>query len=218
VTAQLDLPGLPATPITQWLSATLGAPDPRSPYTAEIISGGLSNITYRLQWNGRRLVLRRPPLSQALPRAHDVQRECRVMGALADTAVPVPSIIAFCDALEVMGAPFYLMAEVAGSVLRTPADTATLTVPQRQRLSTGLVDVLAALHSVEPASVGLADFGKHGDYAARQLRTWGGQWRRSATRDLPDMRRLLSALAESIPAARETVILHGDYRLDKTLS
>jgi len=211
------LPGLPAGPVTRWLAATLGDASPADSYAAEVISGGLSNITYRLRWGGRRLVLRRPPLGPALPRAHDVRREYRVMNALADGPVPVPATIAFCADLDVLGAPFYLMDEVQGTVLRAPADTAALTEGQRQHLSAELVDVLAALHSVDPASAGLDDLGKHGGYASRQLRTWGAQWQRSATRDLPDMERLLSRLADGVPAVEETTIVHGDYRLDNTI-
>jgi aminoglycoside phosphotransferase (APT) family kinase protein len=217
VTALLDLPGLPGEPVTRWLTATLGAGMPADPYTAKVISGGLSNITYRLRWGGRRLVLRRPPLGELLPRAHDVQREYRVMSALANSAVPVPATIAFCADREVLGAPFYLMEEVPGTVLRAPAETAALTVAERRQLSAELVDTLAALHSVDPGSVGLEDFGRHGGYARRQLRTWGEQWQRSATRDLPDMELLLSRLADGVPAAEETTIVHGDYRLDNTI-
>lgn len=217
MTAPLDLPGLPGGPVTRWLTATLGEPGPGGSYQAEVISGGLSNITYRLRWGGRRLVLRRPPLGRALPRAHDVQREYRVMSALAATPVPVPATIAFCGDHDVLGAPFYLMDEVTGAVLRAPADTAALTEVQRHVLSADLVDVLAALHSVEAGSAGLADFGRPGGYARRQLRTWGTQWQRSATRDLPDMERLLSRLSDVVPAAEETTVVHGDYRLDNTI-
>lgn len=215
--APLDLPGLPGGPVTRWLTATLGTADLGDSYAAEVISGGLSNITYRLRWGGRRLVLRRPPLGQALPRAHDVQREYRVMSALAAAPVPVPVTIAFCGDLDILGAPFYLMDEVPGAVLRAPADTAALTAGQRHQLSAELVDVLASLHSVDAVSAGLEDFGRHGGYARRQLRTWGAQWQRSATRDLPDMERLLSRLIDSVPAAEETAIVHGDYRLDNTI-
>ena len=217
MTTPPDLPGLPGGPVTRWLAATLGDAGPGDSYAAEVISGGLSNITYRLRWGGRRLVLRRPPLGQALPRAHDVQREYRVMRALAAAPVPVPATIAFCADRDVLGAPFYLMDEVPGAVLRAPADTAPLTAAQRRQLSAELVDVLAALHSVDAVSIGLEDFGRHGGYARRQLRTWGEQWQRSATRDLPDMERLLSRLTDSVPAAQETAIVHGDYRLDNTI-
>ena len=217
MTAPLDLPGLPGGPVTRWLTATLGDAGPGDSYAAEVISGGLSNITYRLRWGGRRLVLRRPPLGQALPRAHDVQREYRVMSALVATPVPVPVTVAFCGDRDVIGAPFYLMDEVPGAVLRTTADTAALTAVQRHQVSAELVDVLAALHSVDAGPAGLEDFGRHGGYARRQLRTWGAQWQRSATRDLPDMERLLSRLIDGVPAAEETAIVHGDYRLDNTI-
>lgn len=217
MTIQPDLPGLATKPTTRWLGAALGPDDPGRPYAAEVISGGLSNITYRLRWGGRRLVLRRPPLSQALPRAHDVEREFRIMSALEPTAVPVPVTVTFCGDREVLGVPFYLMEEVPGTVLRSPEQTASLTGEQRRQLSAELVHVLAALHGVNVASAGLDDFGKHGGYAVRQLRTWTAQWQRSATRDLPDMQRLLSQLAAAMPTAEETTIVHGDFRLDNTI-
>jgi len=211
----VDLPGLPGEQTRRWLQATLGPAD--GDWTAQIISGGLSNITYRLRWGSRRLVLRRPPLGTLLPRAHDMHREFRVLEALFPTAVPVPEVIAYCDDTDVLGAPFYLMRELDGQVIRSVDDAATLAEDDRGALSDAVLDVLADLHAVDPGAVGLADYGRWGGYAARQVRTWGKQWARSRTRDLPDMDRLLELLAGAVPANDETTIVHGDYRLDNTM-
>ena len=216
MTAPLDLPGLPGGPVTRWLTATLGDAGPGDSYAAEVISGGLSNITYRLRWGGRRLVLRRPPLGQALPRAHDVQREYRVMSALVATPVPVPVTVAFCGDRDVIGAPFYLMDEVPGAVLRTTADTAALTAVQRHQVSAELVDVLAALHSVD---AGPAAWRTSAGTAATRGASCGPGGRSGS--DRPPVtcptERLLSRLIDGVPAAEETAIVHGDYRLDNTI-
>jgi aminoglycoside phosphotransferase (APT) family kinase protein len=213
-----DLPGLPGEPTARWLRDVLPGDEPSRPWSAELISGGLSNLTYRARLGSERLVIRRPPLGPALPRAHDMHREYRVLTALSPTPVPVPEALAFCADPDVIGAPFYVMREVPGVVVRTPADAARLSADQRRKLSEHLVDVLADLHAVDPDAAGLADFGRHGGYAARQLRTWGQQWQRSRTRQLPDMDRLITRLAGQLPRAEETTLVHGDYRLDNTIA
>jgi aminoglycoside phosphotransferase (APT) family kinase protein len=212
-----DLPGLPAKPAREWLRNERPDLDLDRDWRPEIISGGLSNITYRLRTAGGSYILRRPPLGPVLPRAHDMYREYRVLAALWPTSVPVPEPLAMCADPGVIGAPFYLMREVRGAVLRSAMDTCTLTVEQRGQVAEQLVQTLAELHAVDPDAAGLGDYGRHGGYAARQIRTWGQQWRRSRTRELPDMDRLLDALAAELPPDRETTIVHGDFRLDNTI-
>jgi aminoglycoside phosphotransferase (APT) family kinase protein len=212
-----ELPGLPAGPTHDWLRSVLPDDDRSAGWTAELISGGLSNLTYRIHWGSQQLVLRRPPLGHLLPRAHDMRRESRVMSALGPTAVPVPEVIAFCDDESVLGVPFYLMREVEGLILRDADDAGQLTPQQRETLSGQLVDALADLHAVDPDAVGLGDFGSRGDYASRQLRTWGKQWQRSRTRDLPDVDRLLDTLARNLPGDPSISLVHGDYRFDNTV-
>ncbi|MDQ1737454.1 MAG: hypothetical protein QOH56_3705 [Pseudonocardiales bacterium] len=118
--------------------------------------------------------------------AHDMRREHRVLAALDATPVPVPDVVAFCEDDGVVGAPFYIMREVGGAVVRGAAEAAKLTIEQRAALSDGLLDALRDLHEVDVDGVGLGDFGKRGGYAARQVRTWGKQWQSSKTRELPD--------------------------------
>ncbi len=210
-----DLPGLSAAPLSGWLAqAGLTAP-----WTAEVISGGLSNITYRLRVGDRHLILRRPPLGGVLATAHDMAREYKVLAALGGTPVPVPQVLAYCADPDVIGAPFYLMDEVHGEVLRTAQDCAGLTAAQREQITDELARVLAAIHAVEPGEVGLADFGRPDGYNTRQLRRWGGQWQATPGADSADMDLLLARLGEHVgelPGYRTSVV-HGDFRLDNTL-
>lgn len=213
----MDLAGLPARPTRGWLRRNVPEADVSGPWAPEIITGGLSNITYRLPLPSGTLILRRPPLGRLLPRAHDVAREYRVLSALAPTAVPVPAPLGFCSDPDVIGAPFYVMRQVVGDVLRTRADTGRLTVAQRSAVADDLASTLAVLHAVDPAEAGLGDFARHGGYCGRQLATWGAQWERSRTRDLPEMTKLLGALAEQAPEDSATSLVHGDYRLDNVI-
>jgi aminoglycoside phosphotransferase (APT) family kinase protein len=217
VSAVADLAGLPAAAVRGWLSRNVPEADVSGGWAPEIIAGGLSNITYRLPLPSGTLILRRPPAGHLLPRAHDVAREYRVLAALAPTPVPVPEPLGFCADPDVIGAPFYVMREVGGDVLRTRADTGALAAAQRSAVARELASTLAALHAVDPAAIGLGDFGRRAGYCARQLATWGAQWERSRTRDLPEMTKLLAALAERTPADSATSIVHGDYRLDNVI-
>jgi aminoglycoside phosphotransferase (APT) family kinase protein len=212
-----DLPGLPAAPAGRWLGDALPGLFDGGPWRAELISGGLSNITYRLWLPGGTVILRRPPLAHVLPRAHDMAREYRVLRALFGTAVPVPEPLALCSDPEVLGATFYVMRDVPGSVLRTGADTEPLPPAVRGDLAASLIAVLADLHDVPPDAVGLGDYGRRSGYCVRQIKTWGAQWERSRTRDLPDMDRLLARLAELAPEDSACTIVHGDFRLDNTV-
>jgi aminoglycoside phosphotransferase (APT) family kinase protein len=214
-----DLPGLPAAPVEKWLRSVLPDEFANGPWHAEVISGGLSNITYRLHLpSGRVVILRRPPRGDTLPRAHDMAREYRVLSALVPTAVPVPVPIALCTDPAVLGKTFYLMREVQGTVLRTTDDTEPLPEAARGQLASAAITTLADLHAIDVDAVGLGDYGKRSGYCARQIRTWGGQWERSKTRDLPDMERLLGLLSERAPEDSGLAIVHGDFRIDNTIT
>jgi aminoglycoside phosphotransferase (APT) family kinase protein len=212
-----DLPGLPAAPVDRWLRSVLPELIQDGPWSAEVISGGLSNITYRLRLPGGTIILRRPPLGHVLPRAHDMLREHRVLSALSVTPVPVPEPLALCTDPDVLGVTFYAMREISGTVLRQPEDTDALSPSARAALADALVRVLADLHAVDPDAVGLGDYGRRSRYCARQIRTWGGQWERSKTRDLPDMELLIKRLAERAPEDSGFAVVHGDFRLDNTI-
>ncbi|MEU2614574.1 phosphotransferase family protein [Micromonospora sp. NPDC007271] len=204
------------------LAAYLAAHRPElaaGPLSARLIAGGRSNLTYLLRCGDREVVLRRPPLGHVLATAHDMAREHRVISALAPTDVPVPAALLLCPDDDVIGAPFYLMAKVDGVVYRSRSQTDPLTAGQRRDLAMAMMDTLAALHAVEPAAVGLADFGRPDGYLARQVHRWAGQLDRSRSRPLPGIDELRDALAGSVPeGANAGRIVHGDYRLDNLLA
>ena len=215
MTTPPELPGLPRESFTPWARTHL--PGLGDDWRAEVISGGLSNITYRVVGESTTVIVRRPPLGKLLPSAHDMGREHRVLSALQDTDVPVPGVLAFTDDPDVVGAPFYVMAEVLGEVFREPAQTASLDLEQRRQLSEALVDVLAAIHAVDLDGCGLRDFGRSEGYLERQVRRWGQQWAASRTRDLPAMDTLIAELDRQRPEGGDVTLVHGDYRLDNTL-
>ena len=164
---------------------------------------------------GRELVIRRPPQGQLLPKAHDMWREYRIIDGLWPTAVPVAEPIAYCDDRAVAETHFYVMGKVEGEALYTAAAvTAWLDEPARRRAGESFVDVLAALHALDPADVGLAELGRHDGYIARQLRTWYGSWTASidaAGLDDPRVHELHELLSARIPEQGPARVVHGDY-------
>ncbi|HEV2635977.1 MAG TPA: phosphotransferase family protein [Actinocrinis sp.] len=187
------------------------------PLSGAVIAGGRSNLTYAVTDGAQRWAVRRPPLGHVLATAHDMGREYRVMSALAPTAVPVPETVAYCADPDVIGAPFYVMQYVDGAVYRLAEDTADLAPDRRAAMTDALVDVLAALHEVDPAAVGLADFGRPDGFLERQVRRWKTQLDASRSRPLAGADALHAGLAASIPASARACLLHGDYRLDNVL-
>jgi aminoglycoside phosphotransferase (APT) family kinase protein len=202
--------------LAKWLAGA-GLADLGELRAVELISGGRSNLTYRLDLAGGQIVLRRPPLGHVLPTAHDMSREYRVLTALSGTAVPVPHPLAICQDLDVIGAPFYLMRFVDGLVLRTAQDGAALTPEQAAELSNLMAETMAAIHSVDLDTTGLADFGRPVGYLARQLARWQRQRELSNTRELPGYPELVERLAARMPDSADGTLVHGDFRLDNTL-
>ncbi|GAA3992096.1 phosphotransferase family protein [Thermobifida alba] len=187
------------------------------PLTGELIEGGRSNLTYSVTDGATRWVVRRPPLGHVLPTAHDMAREYRVISALADTPVPVPGTVTLCEDETVIGARFYVMDFVTGVPLRRAEQLAPRGPERTRDIALRLIDTLAALHSVDPADVGLADFGRPEGFLERQVRRWGKQLDASRSRDLPGIDELRARLAENVPASGPAAIVHGDYRLDNAL-
>jgi aminoglycoside phosphotransferase (APT) family kinase protein len=167
--------------------------------------------------DGERYVLRRPPLGDVLPTAHDVLREQRIIAALADTEVPVPRVVGACDDLDVIGAPFYVMAFVDGVVLHDFAASATLTPESRHAAGLSMIDVMVALHAVDLDEVGLGELARPRPYVERQLRRWHGQWEQSDLRDLTGMVDLHDWLAANMPEEGKPGIVHGDFRLGNAI-
>jgi len=199
--------------LAAYVTPTLGA----GPLTATLIVGGKSNLTFRISRGGDSWVLRRPPLGHVLATAHDVHREFRVLTALAPTGFPVPSPILFCADETVLGAPFYLMEDVAGTIFRTAAELAILTPARGRQLSENLVDNLVRLHAIDTASVGLADFGRPEGFLQRQVRRWTTQFAGSRSRDIPGIDALIDDLSRNVPVSGPAALVHGDYKLDNVV-
>ncbi|PZO20429.1 MAG: phosphotransferase family protein [Burkholderiales bacterium] len=180
------------------------------------IEGGQSNPTYIVDAGARRYVLRRKPSGQLLPSAHAVEREFRVMHALAGSAVPVPSTCALCEDPGVLGTSFYLMDFVEGRILGD--QTLPGMVPlERHAMYVEMNRVLACLHGVDYLERGLQDFGREGQYVERQVERWSRQYRASETHLIPEMDNLIGWLGDRIPRQLGTSIVHGDYRLDNVI-
>ncbi|MBP2455562.1 aminoglycoside phosphotransferase (APT) family kinase protein [Mycolicibacterium lutetiense] len=188
---------------------------------AELIAGGRSNLTFRVCDDASAWVLRRPPLHGLTPSAHDMAREYKVVAALAGTAVPVARAVTMSNDESVLGAPFQMVENVSGQVVRSAAELAAMGDEQVISDSVdALIRVLADLHAVDFEAVGLGDFGKPAGYLERQVRRWGSQWDLVRLPDDPrddDVKRLHQALADSVPAQSRNSIVHGDYRIDNTI-
>jgi aminoglycoside phosphotransferase (APT) family kinase protein len=200
-----------------YLVDALGAERITGPLTASLIGGGRSNPTYRLSDGTQSWVLRRPPYGHMLPSAHDMKREYTAIEALGRTAVPVPQAVHLCEDLSVLGARFYLMELVDGTPVGTVEQASDLTPDERRRLGFCLAETLAALHKVDPGSVGLENFGRPDGYLERQLRRWSQQWEASRTIDRPEVTTLLDRLQRALPETRFPGIVHGDVKLDNIL-
>jgi aminoglycoside phosphotransferase (APT) family kinase protein len=215
-TPDTDPPGLPLERLAEWLgSTTPGLLE--GPLTGRVVAGGKSNLTYEVGDGRRTVIVRRPPLGHVLATAHDMGREHRVISALRDTGVPVPTTYAVCADPDVIGAPFYVMERVAGTPYRFAAQLSPLGHERVRAISERMVDTLVALHAVDPVSVGLGDFGRPEGFLERQVRRWKQQLDASRSRDLPGIDELHGRLAESVPAQGNPAIVHGDFRLDNLL-
>lgn len=190
--------------------------DYQGPLEVRQFEGGQSNPTFQLKTGNRDYVLRKQPPGELLPSAHQVNREYRVMAALAATDVPVPKMYCLCEDAGIIGTKFYVMEMVAGRLF-TEALLPTLTAPERKAIYLDLARVMARLHRVDPAAVGLADFGRPGNYYERQIARWSKQYQASKTEQIDAMDKLMEWLPANIPEQTRTVIVHGDFRLGNML-
>jgi aminoglycoside phosphotransferase (APT) family kinase protein len=187
-------------------------------FEARLISGGKSNLTFELRSAAGDLILRRPPVGELLPSAHDMAREARVQRALVTTRVPVASIVYVEPSAQTLETPFYVMEKVQGHVIREAMPPGYAETPEdRRKIADALVDTLVELHGIEPASVGLGDFGRPEGFLARQVRRWKGQSEAIGLRSVPELDALAAALEANLPASPPPAIVHGDFRLDNCL-
>ena len=217
--------GIAADSVTKWMEANVDGVV--GPLSFQLIAGGRSNLTFGVtDANGRKTVLRRPPISHVLASAHDMGREHKIISALRDTPVPVPPALGFCEDESVNERPFYVMDFVEGHILRDSRQTEKLMDEDTRRaMGNDLVDVLAAIHAVDVDAVGLGDLGRRESYIERQLKRWYGQFQQSQKqeeeggfgRPAPIVDEVYAELMARIPPQREGTLVHGDYRLDNTM-
>ncbi len=210
------LPGLDLAALADHLQRTVPGLL-AGPLSGRLIAGGRSNLTYLVGDGVGSWVVRRPPLGHVLETAHDMAREHRVMAALRDSAVPVPEMVALCRDPDVLGAPFYVMAFVDGTVFRTREEMEQVRPADAEAIADGLVDTLARLHAVAPDEVGLADLGRPDGYLERQVRRWGKQLESSRSREVSGLEELGARLARAVPQSGRATLVHGDYKLDNVV-
>jgi len=207
-----EVAGINQQAVTAWLQENV--PGYTAPFRFSLIAGGHSNLTYRFEdVNGRSGVLRRPPLGHVLESAHDMGREHRIVDALQGSAVPVAKTLGYCEDAGVNDAPFYLMEFVDGPVLHDRGAAEKLDKKERLRLGVNVIDVLAALHAINPDDVGLGELGRKEGYLARQLKRWIKQWEATKTHEIPEMDEVIRHLSQHQPEQIGAAIVHGDYRL-----
>ncbi|MEQ1714600.1 MAG: phosphotransferase family protein [Hyphomicrobium sp.] len=187
-------------------------PGLEGPMQMERISGGQSNPTFFVTFDNRRLVVRKQPPGKLLPSAHAVDREYRIIIALAGTGVPVPPSILYCSDPGPIGTPFYVMERVEGRIFH---DCTLPGIPKQERreMYRAMATTLATFHNVDYAAKGLGDYGRPGNYFARQISRWSKQWELSRTRDDANVEKLIAWLPAHIPDDDRTSLVHGDYRI-----
>jgi aminoglycoside phosphotransferase (APT) family kinase protein len=215
-----EIMGYDVPAVEAWISENCEGLTP--PFVWEQLEGGHSNLTYSLtDQDGNKAVVRRPPMGELLPKAHDMHREFTIISGLGSTEVPVPIAYGYCESPDVTGAHFYVMSQVEGRALFDLTDVeGYLDTDARANVGMSFMDVLAALHSVDPDDVGLGDLGKKEDYVARQIRTWYRSWQASiegAGYDDPVLHELHDFLEGNIPEQGPARVVHGDYGLHNCL-
>ncbi|KJK40709.1 aminoglycoside phosphotransferase [Streptomyces variegatus] len=212
-----DIIGIDAGSVSRWF-ATLGV-DFAGPLALERIGLGQSNLTYLVRdRDGRRWVLRRPPLGHLLASAHDVAREARILTGLESTAVPTPRALGLTDDPAVTDVPLLLMEFVDGEVVDSMSIARSLTPERRRAIGMSLPRTLAQIHAVDLEATGLTGLASHKPYAQRQLKRWSAQWKRSRTRELPALEDLTRRLVAAVPEQRELALVHGDFHLRNVIT
>ncbi len=220
MSSETDPVGYDVEAVNAWVRHNVA--DLAPPFTWTRLEGGHSNLTYLIvDTAGTEAVIRRPPMGKLLPKAHDMDREYRVINALQDTAVPVPKAYGYCGDESVIGKHFFIMGRSPGTALFSTEIAADyLTEEAAGNVCASYTQTLAALHAVEPADVGLEELGRHDGYVARQLRTWYGSWNASieaAQYDDPRVHRIHDELMASLPDQGPARVVHGDCGLHNCL-
>ena len=206
--------GLPLDPLTAYLRRNVA--DFQGPLLVTPLTGGQSNPTYRVTAGEHHWVLRRKPPGVLLASAHAIEREFRVMAALAGSGVPVPRMHVLCEDPAVIGSPFYVMDFIEGRVFADPA-LPGLNAVERGAIYDAMNGVIAALHGVDLQSTGLTDYGRPQNYLVRQIERWTRQYRATETERIDAMERLIEWLPAHRPEGDETALVHGDFRIDNLI-
>ncbi|XP_066465906.1 acyl-CoA dehydrogenase family member 10 isoform X2 [Tiliqua scincoides] len=206
---------IPRDRLQQYLENTFGA-QVEGPLVLRQFGHGQSNPTYYVQFGGRDLVLRKKPPGKLLPSAHAVEREYRILKALAKAGIPVPKVHTLCEDSSVIGTAFYLMDYCAGRIFKDPT-LPGLEPSERREIYSAMNSVLCKIHSVDIKAAGLEDYGKHGHYVQRQVQIWSRQYRSTETHVIPAMERLIEWLPSHLPASERLSVVHGDFRLDNLI-
>lgn len=214
-----EIKGLDIDAVSLWLQNNIS--EAMAPFNFKLIAAGGSNLTFRVTDSAEHVwALRRPPVTARLATAHDMQREWKIMAALkANSNVPVPAMIAYCDDISINQAPFYVMDFVEGLIIRDQSSVAHLSTEQCLTATQSLVDVQVAFHTVDIDSIGLGDLAKtRNNYIERQLNRWIKQVAAAKTRELPIINELYTRLSAKIPKEQVSPgLAHGDYRFDNTV-
>ncbi len=206
---------LGAVALGRWLEAR-GIACAEPPIVTQF-KGGQSNPTYFVGVAPDiELVLRKKPPGDLLPSAHAVEREYRVMKALAGTDVPVPHMVGLCEDASVIGTPFFVMRYLPSRIFWNP-QLPDVAKEDRRAIYLAYIETLAKLHRVDFRAVGLGDYGKVGGFVSRQVDRWSKQYEASRTSDIPEMEKLMAYVRQSIPTDDQTSLVHGDWRLDNLL-
>ena len=206
---------VPVEALSAWVAANV--PEASGAIEVSHLSGGSSNLTFRVRDDANDWVLRRPPLGRLLATANDMGREYRVQAGLGGTDVPVASTVAMCDDTDVIGVPFYLMGFVDGIVYADADQTAHLDEAQAAAAADELIDVLARLHAVDYEAAGLSELGRPQGFLQRQITRWRTQWEKAKDRDIPAIDEVAGRLDASIPDRTDSSVVHGDYSFNNTM-
>lgn len=184
----------------------------------EQFPAGHSNLTYSVRLGDLDLVLRRPPFGSKVKAAHDMGREYRVLSKLHTAFAPAPEPVLYCEDVEVLGAPFYLMKRIRGVIIRRdPPEGLDFSPPIARKLGESFVDTLAALHGLDYEAIGLADLGKPAGYMQRQVEGWIKRYYGSQTHDIPEVEPISRWMTENLPAESGASLIHNDYKYDNTI-
>jgi aminoglycoside phosphotransferase (APT) family kinase protein len=210
-------PGVDGAKLRAYLARALNGYDPAGELTITPLSGGRSNLTYLMAQDGRRWVLRRPPLGHVMPSAHDMAREFRTLTLLAGYGFPAPEPLLLCDDESVLGVPFQVVEYVPGLIVADEAIAGSLAEADARHLNRELVHTLARLHRIPPPALAANRSASSAYYLSRQLARWTQQWEHTRTRDLASftlLSRWLQDAVRDVPAEPQCTVVHGDYRLD----